>query len=82
MSQSHTPPESGHFRTLWDRQGGLCALCGRAMPRHRFEVDHATLWKKRRPSFDHIRARARGGSDRLENLQLVHAECNWKKGRG
>ncbi|KCZ92075.1 hypothetical protein HHI_12619 [Hyphomonas hirschiana VP5] len=51
------------------------------MPRHRFEVAHATLWKKQRPSFDHIRARARGGSDKPVNLQLAHAECNWKKGR-
>ncbi|MBY9066319.1 HNH endonuclease [Hyphomonas sp. WL0036] len=82
MSQSHSPPESGQFRTLWDKQGGLCALCGQPMPQHRFEVAHATLWKKCRPSFDHIRARARGGSDKPENLQLAHAECNWRKGRG
>ena len=52
------------------------------MPRHRFEVAHATLWKKQRPSFDHIRARARGGSDKPENLQLAHADCNRRKGRG
>jgi 5-methylcytosine-specific restriction endonuclease McrA len=52
------------------------------MPRHRFEVAHATIWKKRRPSFDHILSKARGGSDRPENLQLAHAACNWKKGRG
>lgn len=82
MSQSHTPPNSGQFRTLWDRQGGLCALCGHPMPAQRFDVAHATLWKKRRPTFDHIQARARGGSDAPENLQLAHAICNWRKGRG
>ena len=82
MSQSHSPPETGQFRTLWEKQGGLCALCGKPMPRQRFEVAHATLWKKQRPSFDHIRARARGGPDTPENLQLAHAICNWKKGRG
>lgn len=82
MSQSHTPPDSERFAALWEKQGGLCALCGRPMPRHRFEVAHATLWKKQRPSFDHIRARARGGSDKAENLQLAHADCNWRKGRG
>ena len=82
MSQSHSPPETGQFRTLWDKQGGLCALCGQPMPRHRFELAHATLWKKQRPSFDHILSKARGGPDKAENLQLAHAECNWRKGRG
>lgn len=51
------------------------------MPAHRFEVAHATLWKKQRPTFDHIRPKAAGGSDAPENLQLAHAECNWRKGR-
>lgn len=82
MSQSHTPPDSGQFRTLWDKQDGLCALCGQPMPRQRFDVAHATLWKKLRPSFDHIRAKARGGTDAAANLQLAHAECNWRRGRG
>lgn len=82
MSQSAAPPETAQFKALWEKQGGLCALCGKPMPRHRFEVAHATLWKKQRPSFDHILAKARGGSDRPENLQLAHAACNWKKGRG
>ncbi|MFN3609228.1 MAG: HNH endonuclease [Hyphomonas sp.] len=52
------------------------------MPRQRFDLAHATLWKKLRPSFDHIRAKARGGTDAATNLQLAHAECNWRKGRG
>jgi 5-methylcytosine-specific restriction endonuclease McrA len=82
LSQSQSPPETRQFKALWDRQGGLCALCGQPMPRQRFEVAHATLWKKQRPSFDHIRAKARGGPDTPENLQLAHAQCNWKKGRG
>lgn len=82
MSRPYAPPETALFNTLWESQGGLCALCGQPMPRHRFEVAHATLWKKQRPSLDHILAKARGGSDRGENLQLAHAECNWRKGRG
>ena len=82
MSQSATSPETAQFQALWEKQGGLCALCGQPMPRHRFEVAHATLWKKQRPSFDHILAKARGGSDKAENLQLAHAVCNWRKGRG
>lgn len=50
------------------------------MPRHRFEVAHATLWKKWRPSFDHILPRQAGGSDAPGNLQLAHMQCNLKKG--
>jgi 5-methylcytosine-specific restriction endonuclease McrA len=50
------------------------------MPRRRGEVPHATVWKKKRPTFDHIRPRAKGGEDEALNLQLAHAECNWRKG--
>lgn len=82
MSQTHAPPDTPLFRALWEKQSGLCTLCGRPMPKHRFEVAHATLWKNRRPTFDHIRARSRGGADGPENLQLAHAACNRRKGRG
>ncbi|MFC6197572.1 HNH endonuclease [Ponticaulis profundi] len=50
------------------------------MPRHRFDVAHATLWSKQRPTFDHIRPRAKGGHDDESNLQLAHAACNKRKG--
>lgn len=80
MSQSFRPPDTPLFRQLWDTQHGLCALCGKPMPASRFEVAHAALWKKWRPTFDHIRPRAKGGGDETENLQLAHAACNKKKG--
>jgi 5-methylcytosine-specific restriction endonuclease McrA len=50
------------------------------MPTGRFDVPHATVWKKKRPTFDHIRPRKKGGTDDPANLQLAHAECNWRKG--
>jgi 5-methylcytosine-specific restriction endonuclease McrA len=50
------------------------------MPASRFELAHATLWKKQRPTFDHIRPKSAGGSDAPQNLQLAHAACNWRKG--
>jgi 5-methylcytosine-specific restriction endonuclease McrA len=50
------------------------------MPQGRFDVPHATVWKKKRPTFDHIRPRLKGGTDDRANLQLAHAECNWRKG--
>lgn len=80
MSQSAAPPGTKLFRDLWKKQDGICALCGTAMPRHRFEMPHSTVWKKRRPSFDHIIPRAKGGADAADNLQLAHANCNRRKG--
>ena len=68
------------FDDLWQKQHGLCAICGEPMPKGRFDTPHATVWKKKRPTFDHIRPRKKGGSDAPENLQLAHAECNRTKG--
>lgn len=80
MSQTFQPPQTELFRTLWAAQEGCCALCGLAMPESRFDLAHATLWKKQRPTFDHIRPKAAGGSDAPGNLQLAHAICNLRKG--
>lgn len=68
------------FDKLWLEQDGRCAICGEAMPKGRFDVPHATLWKKKRPTFDHIRPKTKGGGDEPANLQLAHADCNWRKG--
>lgn len=68
------------FNNLWAVQEGRCAICGEPMPRGRFDAPHATVWKKKRPSFDHIRPRNKGGGDESDNLQLAHAGCNWRKG--
>lgn len=68
------------FNELWSKQDGLCAICGKPMPQTRFDVPHATVWKKKRPTFDHIRPRVKGGADDPANLQLAHADCNWRKG--
>ncbi|WP_084417949.1 HNH endonuclease [Henriciella litoralis] len=70
-----------HFEQLWDSQNGCCALCGKPMPKGRFHVAHASIWKRERPTFDHIIPRAAGGPDRVDNLQLAHANCNKRKGK-
>ena len=80
MSQTVGPPQTQLFERLWKRQCGLCRLCGKPMPGSRFELAHATLWKKWRPTFDHIVPLGAGGPDRDDNLQLAHARCNRAKG--
>ena len=50
------------------------------MPATRWATPHARVWKRLRPTYDHIRPRSKGGDDALENLQLAHARCNKIKG--
>ncbi|MEM7766466.1 MAG: HNH endonuclease signature motif containing protein [Pseudomonadota bacterium] len=50
------------------------------MPADRGKVAHGTVWKKQRPTLDHIQPRSKGGRDTPDNLQLAHADCNRRKG--
>ena len=54
-------------QTLYGRQGGDCAGC-----RSHFEPRHLEV--------DHIIARSVGGTDHLDNLQLLCGHCNRTKG--
>ncbi len=58
-----------HKHTLFGRQEGLCTGCGHAFPFRNFTVDH-------------IVPQARGGTDHLDNLQLLCGACNSMKGAG
>jgi hypothetical protein len=48
---------------LWERDGGLCGICGQPVDRQAMEIDHIT-------------PRWRGGPDRIENLRPAHRVCN------
>ena len=58
-----------HRHTLYGVQEGHCNGCRSFFPFRMFEVDH-------------IVARAKGGQDNPENLQLLCGACNSKKGTG
>ncbi|MCY4113119.1 MAG: HNH endonuclease signature motif containing protein [Chloroflexi bacterium] len=65
--QGDVPNYRTHKHRLYGRQEGVCAGCLVLFPFRNFTVDH-------------IIARRKGGSDALDNLQLLCAACNAVKG--
>lgn len=61
------PRPASHRRALYGEQGGHCAGCG-----EHFRPKHLKV--------DHIIAKAKGGTDHVENLQLLCSHCNRTKG--
>lgn len=59
---------------VWERDGGLCQLCGDP-------IDRAVPWPHPDSlTLDHIQPLARGGTHEPANVQLAHALCNLRKG--
>ena len=63
------PPYKTHRHTLYGRQEGLCVGC-----HHHFPFRNLTV--------DHVVPKSKGGSDHLDNLQLLCGACNSMKGTG
>ena len=61
------PPYQTHKHTLYGMQEGICAGCEMLFPFRNFTIDH-------------IVPRARGGTDHIDNLQLLCNACNSVKG--
>ena len=61
------PPYKTHRHTLYGKQEGHCAGC-----KHHFPFRNLTV--------DHIVPRSKGGTDHLDNLQLLCGACNSMKG--
>ena len=61
------PPYRSHARTLYGLHEGNCGGCGQ-----HFEARHLEV--------DHIISRAKGGTDHIDNLQLLCGSCNRIKG--
>ena len=62
-----TPPYRTQKHTLFGRQEGLCGGCGIMFPFRNLTIDHVV-------------PQSRGGTDHLENLQLLCGACNSLKG--
>ena len=58
-----------HKHALFGKQEGHCGGCRMAFPFRNFEIDHVV-------------PRAKGGSDHVDNLQLLCGACNRAKGTG
>ena len=63
-----------------ERQDRVCGLCGHRFPGR--ETVGSDILAGFAPEFDHIVPRARGGTDELHNLRLVHHACNQLRGDG
>lgn len=61
------PPYKTHKHTLYGMQEGRCKGCGHHFPFQNFTVDH-------------IVPQSKGGTDHVENLQLLCNHCNSVKG--
>lgn len=52
---------------VYERGGGICYLCGEPV-----EYNKMTL--------EHVIPKAKGGTNKIENLRPAHGKCNFAKG--
>jgi RNA-directed DNA polymerase len=62
---THTLAGRGRIEYLWKERGGRCVLCGRPLQAEEqpWHIHHR-IW------------RSRGGDERFDNLELLHAHCH------
>lgn len=60
------------FERIWERDGGICQICGVAIDRKDPDV-------MMRASMDHIITLAQRGAHCEENIDLAHRRCNYRK---
>jgi 5-methylcytosine-specific restriction endonuclease McrA len=61
------------MQDIVDRDRTDCSFCGKT-------VDLLETDRRTRPSVDHTIPLARGGTDTLDNVTLMHLSCNQQKG--
>lgn len=66
---------------LYERDEGICWLCGERCDYQDFTVDGNTfIAGNRYPSIDHVMPLSKGGRHTWDNVKLAHRICNTKKG--
>lgn len=56
------------YAVIWERDGGICHICGGA-------VDRSDA------HFDHVIALANGGAHSMDNIKVAHSLCNVRKNK-
>lgn len=56
------------LKNAFEKHGGHCHYCKKAIKKTEFSIDH-------------VEAKAKGGSDSLQNLVISHKNCNLAKGQ-
>lgn len=68
------------LRRLYERDNGICHICGRATDWNDYVVINGKKCsKKNYPSIDHIKPVAHGGVHSWGNVALAHIACNARK---
>jgi 5-methylcytosine-specific restriction endonuclease McrA len=63
---------------LYERDIGLCWLCGEHVPHPYWEAEEIN--DVNAPTRDHVIPKSRGGKNTLDNLRLAHSLCNRLRG--
>lgn len=67
-------------KSVYERDGGICYLCGRACDWNDFEErDGVFIAGDLYPSVDHVQPVAHEGTDTWDNVRLAHRRCNYLK---
>lgn len=67
---------------LYEIQKGVCPYCQAEMIDPAVAYDEGVSGEPFAPTLEHVIPRSRGGVNALENLLLVHADCNQERGDG
>lgn len=67
-------------KSVYERDGGVCYLCGRACDWNDFEERGGVfIAGDLYPSVDHVQPVAHEGTDTWDNVRLAHRRCNYLK---